>query len=50
MAQSNCSRTAAAWAMMLLGLPPAFATDRVATEAGGSRPRPCPTRFTFAAR
>lgn len=47
MGQSNCSRTAAALAMMLLGLPPAFAMDRVATEAGGSRPAPCPTRFDY---
>ena len=47
MAHSKCSRTAAALAMMLLGLPPAFAMDRVATEAGGSGPRPCPTRFDY---
>ena len=33
--------------MRLLGLPPAFAMDRVATEAGGSGPRPCPTRFDY---
>jgi hypothetical protein len=63
MGQSNCSRTAAALAMTLLGLRPAFALDRVATEAGGSRgaprvaatldsdadpaARPCPTRFDY---
>jgi hypothetical protein len=47
MGQSNCGRRAAALAMMLLGLPPAFAMDRVANEAGGSRPRPCPTRFDY---
>jgi hypothetical protein len=63
MGQSNCGRTSAALAMMLLGLPPAFAMDRLANEAGGSRgaagvaatldsdadlaARPCPTRFDY---
>jgi hypothetical protein len=61
MGQSNCGRTALALALILLGLPPAFAMDRVATEAGGSRPVPgvdagidadlaaprCPTRFDY---
>jgi hypothetical protein len=63
MGQSNCGRTAAAVALMLLGLPPAFAMDKVATEAGGSRGAPgagaalysdadpaarrCPTRFDY---
>jgi len=63
MGQSHCGRTSAALAMMLLGLPPAFAMDRLANEAGGSRgaagvaatldsdadlaARPCPTRFDY---
>jgi hypothetical protein len=63
MEQSNCGRTAAALALMLLGLPPAFAMDRIATDAGGSRgasgiaaaldsdadlaARRCPTRFDY---
>jgi hypothetical protein len=57
------ARGGAALAMMLLGLPPAFAMDRVANEAGGSRGAPgvaatldsdadlaagpCPTRFDY---
>jgi hypothetical protein len=42
MGQGNCGRIAAASAMVLLGLPPAFAMDRVATylQAGGSRDAP----------
>jgi hypothetical protein len=32
MGQSNCGRTAAALALTFLGLPPAFAMDRVATD------------------
>jgi hypothetical protein len=62
MGQSNCGRPAAAFAMMLLGLPPAFAMDR---DAGGAARaaeviavpgldseaalagRPCPTRFDY---
>ena len=62
MGQSNCGRPAAAFAMILLGLPPAFAMDR---DAGGAARaaeviavpgldseaalagRPCPTRFDY---
>ena len=59
MGQSNCGRTAAAVALMLLGLPPAFAMDRLANDqvandwvddraAGGvADARPCPTRFDY---
>ena len=32
MGQGNCGRRAAAWSMMLLGLPPAFAMDRAAPD------------------
>jgi hypothetical protein len=32
MGQGNCGRRAAAWAMILLGLPPAFAMDRVTPD------------------
>jgi hypothetical protein len=54
MAQGICGRTAAALAMIFLGLPPAFAMDRVTNdaEAGGgaggvAATRPCPTRFDY---
>jgi hypothetical protein len=59
MAQSNCGRTAAALAMILLGLPPAFATDQVGEREGAPgvaasldadadlAARPCPTRFDY---
>src|SRR5277367_3948281 len=41
MVQSNSGRTAAALAMILFGLPPAFAMDLVAADrAGGSRGAP----------
>jgi hypothetical protein len=59
MAQNNCSRTAAALAMILLGLAPAFAMDRdggspaapgVAASLDADADlaaRPCPTRFDY---
>jgi len=53
MVPSYCGRTTAALALVLLGLPPAFAMDRVATAAGGGRgapdlaARPCPTGFDY---
>jgi len=62
MGQSKCGRTAAALAMISLGLPPVFAMDRVATDrdagglghapvvVAGASPLatgPCPTRFDY---